>query len=363
MELVVPCHDEEKELPRAIERLMRLVDELPAEVQLTIVDSGSTDRTWEVARNLSEKFDCVRIVQVPLAGRGRALRQAWVDSAADLLAYTDVDLSGDPAELGVMVAMVASGAADIAIGSRLVPGARVERGLRREVLSRGYCQILQWVAAPPFLDAQCGLKVMTADCVGALLSDVADEEWFFDTELLMLAWQRGYRVVEHPIGWRERPETRVHLSKTALADLKGLWRISLGQRIEVGRKTVEGAPGSDVIRAELLAAATDLAGIALLHKVPRSSRRWAAVTGLVLAASGVAGAFMRPIPGRPVPAARAVPAVLAGFAVIGRGPGRRGRLLAVALLRAGLTSIRCVSIAAWRRRSHPSCATGQGPQV
>jgi hypothetical protein len=113
----------------------------------------------------------------------------------------------------------------VAIGSRLARTSRVVRGARREVLSRGYNLLLRTTLRARFSDAQCGFKAMRADCARRLLPLVQDSGWFFDTELLLLAERSGLRIHEVPVDWVDDPDSRVNLTQTVLADLRGVGRM------------------------------------------------------------------------------------------------------------------------------------------
>lgn len=228
VEIVAPAHNEADYLESCIVGLCGLADSLPFETRVTVVDSGSTDDTWDVARRLADSHG-INVLRALRPGRGRAIRAAWESSDADVLAYTDVDLSGDIASLPLMLDLVASGRADLAVGSRILEGERVHRRWSRTAMSRVYAEMVQWMAAPPFFDLQCGLKVVNAEVARDLLDKVESEDWFFDTELLLAAWQSGYQVVEVPIDWRERVRTTVKYSSTIAEDLAGLARLSARQ--------------------------------------------------------------------------------------------------------------------------------------
>src|SRR4051794_40882186 len=137
----------------------------------------------------------------------------------------DVDLSTDLRGLLPLVAPLLSGHSDLAIGTRLARGARVVRGPRRELISRGYNVILHLALRARFSDAQCGFKAVRRDALPGLLGDVRDDGWFFDTELLVLAQRRGLRIHEVPVDWIDDPDSRVDVVRTALDDLRGVARL------------------------------------------------------------------------------------------------------------------------------------------
>ena len=226
LDIVVPVYNEERALESSIRRLRAYADaRLPFRVRITIADNASTDDTWAIAIRLEEEVPGVRALHLPRKGRGRALRAAWLASDAAVVAYMDVDLSTDLDALLPLVAPLLSGHSDVAIGSRLAPGARVIRGPKREFISRSYNQLLQTVLRVRFRDAQCGFKALRRDVARVLLPLVEDDAWFFDTELLVLAERAGLRIHELPVDWIDDPDSRVDIASTAADDLRGVWRL------------------------------------------------------------------------------------------------------------------------------------------
>ena len=238
VEIVIPVYNEAADLERSIRRLTGFLDDaLPYRHRVTIADNASTDDTLAIAQRLSAELDGVRVVHLDAKGRGRALKQTWLSSDADVVAYMDVDLSTDLNALLPLLAPLVSGHSDIAIGTRLASSARVVRGPKREFISRTYNLILRGTLRVSFSDAQCGFKAMRADVAQRLLPLVEDTNWFFDTELLVLAQRAGLRIHEVPVDWTDDPGTTVDIAATATEDLRGVWRLLRGLstgRIPVG---------------------------------------------------------------------------------------------------------------------------------
>lgn len=226
VEIVIPVYNEEAALEASVRRLYAyLRDTFPVSWVMTIADNASRDQTWGIACHLADTLPGVRAVHLPDKGRGRALRAVWSASEARVVAYMDVDLSTGLEALFPLVAPLLSGHSDVAIGSRLAPGAHVVRGPKREVISRGYNLLLKATLANGFSDAQCGFKAVRADVARTLLPQVEDNGWFFDTELLVVAEHNGLRVHEIPVDWIDDPDSRVDIARTAREDLKGIWRM------------------------------------------------------------------------------------------------------------------------------------------
>jgi putative flippase GtrA len=230
VEIVVPVHNEEHVLEASIRRLHGyLAATFPFAFQITIADNASTDATWPLALRLAGQLPHVRAVHLAQKGRGRALRQVWGASDANVVAYMDVDLSTGLEALLPLVAPLVSGHSDLAIGTRLANGSAVVRGPRRELISRCYNLLLRTTMRARFSDAQCGFKAGRTEVVQGLLPEVEDQAWFFDTELLLAAQRGGLRIHEVPVDWVEDTDSRVDVVRTALDDLRGMARVARRQ--------------------------------------------------------------------------------------------------------------------------------------
>ena len=226
VELVIPVLNEEEQLEPSIRRLLAApIDGWPTGIRIVIADNGSTDRTPDIARRLAHEFSQVCHLRLEERGRGRALKMAWSESDADILAYMDVDLSTGLEAFPRLLAPLISAKVDVSIGCRLHPLARVVRGWRREFISRSYNWLARITATTRVRDLQCGFKAISRQAAGRLLPLVEDTGWFFDTELLLLAEHLGFCIHEEPVTWTDDPDSRVHLFRTAWEDWKGLQRV------------------------------------------------------------------------------------------------------------------------------------------
>ena len=226
LDIAIPVFNEERVLEQSVRTLHAYVrDQIPFATRITVVDNASQDATRLVGLRLARELDGVRFVHLPGRGRGRAIRSAWLASDARVVAYMDVDLSTRLDSLTALIAPILSGRTDIAIGSRLAPGARVTRSTDREFISRAYNLLLRAVLHTRFRDAQCGFKAVRAQVARDLVPIVRDQGWFFDTELLVVAQWAGVRIQELPVEWVEDSDSRVNVPRTALADLRGVLRL------------------------------------------------------------------------------------------------------------------------------------------
>lgn len=195
--------------------------------RIIVADNGSSDDTREIVRCLSKELPQVELWQTDQKGRGNALRRVWQEYDADLYAYMDADLATDLRHIRELLEALDD--ADLAMGSRLLSGARVDRSLWRELISQTYSRLVRAVLGVPFYDLQCGFKAIRAEAARALLPETEHNGWFFDTELLALAHWRGYRVAELPIEWVETRtrgrKSTVNIAGTAANNLRELWKL------------------------------------------------------------------------------------------------------------------------------------------
>ena len=228
VDVVIPVYNEEVVLETSINALRNyLIAQCPYRWRIVIANNASKDRTLEIAHSLETQFPGeVAVLHLDQKGRGRALKRAWSSSTADVMSYMDVDLSTNLDHFMTLITPVAEGRYHLATGSRLMPGARVKRQPKREIISRCYNLIVK-VMFPTrrFFDAQCGFKAIDAAVRVELIPFIVDNAWFFDTELLLRAEQQGWHVWEIPVEWIEDLDTRVKIVDTAIEDLKGLARV------------------------------------------------------------------------------------------------------------------------------------------
>ena len=123
---------------------------------------------------------------------------------------------------------------DLASGSRLVRGARIKRSFKRELLSRAYNLLLRIVLLVDFKDAQCGFKAARTNAAKDIIPKTKNNNWFFDSELMIIAEKKGYNIIEIPVNWIEDPDSKVKLIKTSLQYLKGI----VGIRLRLWKKKI-----------------------------------------------------------------------------------------------------------------------------
>ena len=232
VDVVVPVYNEERALPQSIPVLRDFLSgpSFPFEWRIVIADNASVDNTpaagQQLAASNSGKVEYVRIER---KGRGFALKQTWLASPMDIVSYMDVDLSTGLEAFPALVGAIANDGYDVAVGSRLARKSQITRSLKRRVLTRGYNTLIKTMFRTHFDDAQCGFKAVNRQAAQSIVPLIEDNNWFFDTELLILAEKMGYRVKNVPVKWVEDMDTRVKIAATVTEDMRGLLRLRTSQ--------------------------------------------------------------------------------------------------------------------------------------
>lgn len=224
--IALPAHNEESILATTVATLDKFCcDNLNDEWHIVIAENGSTDATVEVTRDLERTYSSVKAISVPLPGKGNAIRHAWNCMTADVYCFMDADLATDLTALPEALLAIRDGA-DLAIGSRFHKKSVVSRALWRRTLSLGYRFVARWLVGTRVSDLPCGFKLITSNIKKVVLPDVANDGWFFDSELVIRAAFSGYRIAEIPVRWEDRREktdgSRVRALRLAWAYLKNL---------------------------------------------------------------------------------------------------------------------------------------------
>ncbi|MEU4575564.1 MULTISPECIES: polyprenol monophosphomannose synthase [Nonomuraea] len=223
--VIVPTYNERDNLPRIAERLRAAV---PG-AHLLVADDNSPDGTGKIADELASGDDHVHVLHRPAKqGLGAAYIAGFrwgLDEGFDVLVEMDADGSHQPEELHKLLEALADGA-DLAIGSRYVPGGRVMNWpASREFLSRGANVYTRLMLGLPVRDATAGFRAYRAATLEKIgLADVESQGYCFQVDLTLRAARHGLRVAEVPITFVERTVGTSKMSGRVMGE--AFWRIA-----------------------------------------------------------------------------------------------------------------------------------------
>lgn len=216
LSIIIPAYNEEKRLPATLESVSAFLQKQSYQAEVIVVENGSQDRTWELAQDISASHKNIRVVHEAARGKGLAVRRGMFEATGDFRFMCDADLSMPIEELNRFLPPHQPDA-DIVIGSREAPGAvRYHEPAYRHYGGRFVNTLIRWAALPGLQDTQCGFKCFRAAVAKDLFQYQTINGWSFDIELLYIAKQRGYTIVELPIPWYYSPESHVQPVKDTI---------------------------------------------------------------------------------------------------------------------------------------------------
>ena len=201
--IAVPTYNEELILADNVLKLTTFCkNNLDIDWQVVIADNNSTDKTAEIGKELAQKFSEVDYLFIRQQGKGIAIKTAWQSFVADIYCFLDADLATDLSALPNLINKIKSGS-DVVIGSRFHKDSKVSRTLLRKIFSNGYRLVLKVIIKTKINDAPCGFKAINSKVKEQVLPKVQNQEWFFDSELIILAEKAGFKISEIPVAWQD----------------------------------------------------------------------------------------------------------------------------------------------------------------
>ncbi|NNC74415.1 MAG: glycosyltransferase family 2 protein [Acidimicrobiia bacterium] len=219
--VVVPVHNEADYLRRGVSGITEAIAQVDADVDVCLVENGSTDNTAEIAEELRRDRPWLSLLQLPAPDYGGAIRAGFLAAQGDWAVLFDIDYySGE----FLSQVMEASDNADVVIASKRAPGSDDRRSWVRRLATRVFNLILRVILGSGVSDTH-GMKALRRDVIQAVAADVVSRQDLFDTELVIRAERAGFAISEVPVTVEEQREARSSLLKRVPRTLRGVWRI------------------------------------------------------------------------------------------------------------------------------------------
>jgi glycosyltransferase involved in cell wall biosynthesis len=211
LSIIIPAYNEEKRLPRTLDRVREYLKNHGGAAEVIVVDDGSKDGTANLVESRRAGWPELRLLKNPgNKGKGYSVRHGMLQAQGKIVLFTDADLSAPIEEADKLLAALATH--DIAIGSRGMDSKLIEvhQPWLRERLGKFFNLVVRQVLRLPFSDTQCGFKAFGAERSRIVFEQQTLERFGFDPELLFIARRHGLTVAEVPVRWADDPGTRLN---------------------------------------------------------------------------------------------------------------------------------------------------------
>ena len=218
MSIIIPAYNEQSRLPKTLEQVFHFLGKQSFKSEVIVVENGSTDKTFEAAQKFAERHKNLRVIHNEERGKGGAVQRGVREAGGEYVFICDADLSMPVEEISKFLPPALKDF-DIAIGSREAPGAvRYNEPYYRHLTGRVFNMLIRLMVLPNLQDTQCGFKCLRAEVARDIFPFQTLTGWAFDVELLYIAHQHGYRILEIPIDWYFNADSKVRV-------LRDSWRM------------------------------------------------------------------------------------------------------------------------------------------
>ncbi len=210
LSIIIPAYNEEKRLPDSLKEIIDFADRQPFGIEIMVVDDGSEDGTATLIDEFRSRYPSVSVTRNPHRGKGHAVKTGMLTARGEYLFLCDADLSMSIDQVETFLPPHQEEGYDIVIGSREIEGAkRYDEPAYRHFMGRIFNLIVRIFALRGFQDTQCGFKSFKREAARDVFSLQTMDGFGFDVEVLFIAQQKGYRILELPIGWRHVSNSRI----------------------------------------------------------------------------------------------------------------------------------------------------------
>lgn len=231
--IAFPVYNEDAIINKSIKTLRDFCEKNFSDYNWKIIisDNNSTDRTAEMAKKIEKESNNRVFYQfIRQKGKGLAIRESWKSFDADFYVFMDADLATDLSALPVLIKELENGN-DLVIGSRFAKNASVKRSFVRKITSKIFSLITRLMFGLKIKDYPCGFKGVNKNVIKNILPEIKNNQFFFDTELVIRSAKKGLKIKEIPVTWQDRDKnkskSRVSILKVTMEYLRELNKLKI----------------------------------------------------------------------------------------------------------------------------------------
>jgi dolichyl-phosphate beta-glucosyltransferase len=216
LSIVIPAYNEENRLPDTLQQVLEYLKKQPFTSDVLVVENGSSDGTFVVARKFAEQHANMKVIQNDQRGKGLAIQRGVKEAKGEYVFLCDADLSMPVEEISKFLPPQLNNV-DIAIASREAHDAvRYNEPYYRHFTGRVFNTLIRLLVLPTLQDTQCGFKCIRAAVARDIFRYQTLTGWAFDVELLYIARHHGYQIVEIPIDWYFNADSKISVVRDSL---------------------------------------------------------------------------------------------------------------------------------------------------
>jgi dolichyl-phosphate beta-glucosyltransferase len=232
LSLILPLYNEEDRFTETFPLIKKLHQDNPG-WEIILVNDGSTDQTQEIVTKTIKNYSRIKLLTyTPNQGKGHAISTGVLAAKKPLILFSDIDFSAPITELELMYPFILKGA-DIVIGTRKVKGANITKhqASLREFMGKQFTTLTNLILGLNISDFTCGFKLFTKQAAQEVFSKSQIKRWAFDAEVLFLAQNKHYRIVEVPVEWHNDDRTKVKMLSATILSFYDLIKVRVNQII------------------------------------------------------------------------------------------------------------------------------------
>lgn len=234
LSVIIPAFNEEQRLPKTLDQVLTFLKSQPYQSEILVVENASQDNTYQVAEQFASQHNTqelpVEVIRESVQGKGAAVKRGIFATKGEYRFMCDADLSMPVTEINRFFPPNLD-QVDISIASREAPGAvRYNEPTYRHLVGRVFNTLIRILALPGLNDTQCGFKCFRAPIAEELFNEMTITGWSFDVEILYLAQQRSYRILEIPIPWYYNPDSHISVFKDSMQMALDIFKIRFRSR-------------------------------------------------------------------------------------------------------------------------------------
>jgi dolichyl-phosphate beta-glucosyltransferase len=234
LSVIIPAYNEEQRLSHTLEKVLTYLQAQSYRSEIMVVDNASQDNTYLIAERFAEEHNSedlpIHVLQELQQGKGSAVKRGMLATSGEYRFMCDADLSMPVTEINRFLPPMLEDI-NIAIASREAPGAvRYNEPAYRHMVGRVFNRLIRVLVLPELNDTQCGFKCFGGSVAEDLFPHMTVTGWSFDVEILYIAKQRGYRIVEIPIPWYFNPHSHISVARDSFQMAVDIVKIRLNDQ-------------------------------------------------------------------------------------------------------------------------------------